>query len=83
MAVKGYRHHAVRPYDGDADDKPDDEPDGGGDEASCEAGGAGGVEVEDGAGAIEDLAERLDLADELERAREGLERDGATGGGKS
>ena len=45
-----------------------------------EAGVAGGAEVEDGAGAGDNLAERLDLADELEWGREGFNRAGRQGG---
>jgi hypothetical protein len=55
----------IPPDDGGAERDPQDQSRGGGDESSGEPGVAAGVEVEDGARAGQDLAERLDLADEL------------------
>jgi hypothetical protein len=51
-----------------AQDQPKNEADAGKEEASGEAGRAGGIEVEDGAGAVEDLAERLEVGRELQDA---------------
>jgi len=69
----------VPPDDRRAQDDPDEQPCGGRDEPAGETGVARGVEVEDGPRAGEDLAQRLDFADEPERAGQRLDGNRATG----
>src|SRR5690242_2042015 len=58
----------IPPHDGRAEREPEDQAGCRSDDSSGQTGVAGTVEVENRAGAREDLAQRLDLANELEGA---------------
>src|SRR5262249_1569463 len=63
--------------------EPEAQACGGLDDSPGETSIASGAEVEDGAGAGKDLAQRFDLADEPERAGKCFDRNGSARGGES